>query len=90
MNIQPIDNTQNFQKRVYYSKYGFIEKTVYKFKDKEVEISKNYLNEQLLCTLIYVKQAGKWVKSKLKYFKDGKVCKTLTSSKDDKTVWSNK
>lgn len=85
-----IDKPPVFKKHIKYSKNGFIEKTVYKFKDKEFEVSSNYIGSDLLCTLIYVKQAGEWLKSKLKYYKDGKVYKTLTSDKNDKTVWSNK
>lgn len=91
MKIIPIDYSLSaFRRRIQYSQYGYIEKTVKKFKDKEVELSSNYVDNNLLCTLIYVKQAGKWLKSKLKYYRDGKVYKTLTSDNKDKCVWSNK
>jgi len=88
MNIIPIDYSfMAFRKRIYYGCGGYIEKSVKKFKDKEVELSSNYIDNKLYCTLIYVKKAGEWLKSKLKYYKDGKLEKVLTSDNKNKVIW---
>ena len=51
----------------------YVEKEVGSIKDKEVTISKNFMNDKLTSRLICVKdKADKWLKSKLKYFEDGK------------------
>jgi len=78
MKIQPIQNP-NFGIRIkptkttYYYPNCFVEKEIGLFKGKEVIISKNFINDKLSSRLIYVKdKAGKWLKSKLKYFEDGK------------------
>lgn len=50
-----------------------VEKEVGFYKDHHITLTKNYLDNQLISRLIYVKDnTGKWLKSKLKYFQDGK------------------
>ena len=86
MNIKPIlrnyytdERPLLFQKRIYYAKGCFIDKTSRFFFNKEYILTSNYIDNNLLSTLIYVKKAGKWVKSKLKLFENNKCYKTLRS-----------
>ena len=59
-------------KRIYYLPNGFIEKDIVRLKDHTLLIARNYPNGKLSSTLFYLKdKAGRWVKSKLKYFEDG-------------------
>ena len=59
-------------KRTYYLPNGFLEKDIVKLKDHTLLITRNYPNGELNSTLFYLKdQAGRWIKSKLKYFEDG-------------------
>jgi hypothetical protein len=49
-----------------------VEKEEGLFKGKQVILSKNFINDKLSSRLIYVKdEAGKWLKSKLKYLENG-------------------
>jgi hypothetical protein len=66
-------------KRIYYLPNGFMEKDIIKLKDHTLLITRNYPNGELSSTLFYLKdQAGRWIKSKLKYFEDG-IQKTIRS-----------
>jgi hypothetical protein len=59
-------------RRIYYLPNGFLEKDIVKLKDHTLLITRNYPNGELSSTLFYLKdQAGRWIKSKLKYFEDG-------------------
>lgn len=59
-------------KRVYYSPNSFLEEDIVKLKNHTLLIARNYPNGKLSSTLFYLKdQAGRWIKSKLKYFEDG-------------------
>ena len=49
-----------------------------KFKDYSFKVYNNFINGQKGSTLIILKKAGKWIKSKLKYMLDG----------ERKTLWS--
>lgn len=77
MKIQPIQSP-NFGVRLkptkvsHYYPNCFVEKEEGLFKGKQVIISKNFINDKLSSRLIYVKdEAGKWLKSKLKYLENG-------------------
>lgn len=59
-------------RRIYYLPNGFLEKDIVRLKDHTLLIARNYPNGKLSSTLFYLKdKAGRWVKSKLKYFEDG-------------------
>ena len=50
---------------------------------KQVIVSKEYYRGNLSSKLQYLKDAaGKWIKSKLDYFENGKIVKTLISKGD--------
>lgn len=68
-----------FKKRIYHTKGCYIDKNVRRIKDAEFTLTSTYVNDNLLSTLIYAKKAGAWVKSKLKYYKDGKLYKSIYS-----------
>lgn len=72
MHIKPIqfytdERPQLFKKRIDYAQGCYLERNIRKFKDREYTLYSNYIDEKLLSTLIYVKKAGNWIKSKLKY-----------------------
>lgn len=74
-----------FQKRINYAPNCYIERTSRKFRNKEYLVSSNYMDNSLISTLIYVKKAGDWIKSKLKYFRNGK-CYMIVRSQNDRMV----
>lgn len=83
MNVKPVDNT-NFRilikppkKRCYATDCWNI-KSVGKYKDYDVKVYNDYMYKKYRSTLICISKAGKWIKSKLKYF-DGSERKTLWS-----------
>ena len=56
-----------------YAPKCYITKDVGQFKDYNIRITRNYLNNKLASTLYYVTdKAGKWLRSKLKYIENGK------------------
>lgn len=76
MNIKPVDNL-NFgilknTKKCYYASHCWNVKTFGKYKDYDIKVFEDYINGQFCSTLISISKAGKWIKSKLKYFEDGK------------------
>jgi hypothetical protein len=69
-------------KRTYYLADCYWEKDIINLKDYTVSITRNYLENELVSKLIYVKdKAGKWVKSKLRYFENGKWKVTRSENK---------
>lgn len=91
MHIKPIqyfsdDRPQLFKKRIYYAQGCYLERNIRKFKDCEYTLSSNYIGDKLLSTLIYVKKAGTWIKSKLKIYDNGKCYKSLRSCNNDGAV----
>ena len=60
--------------RVYmYAPAKYLTEDFGRFKDYKIHITKSYINDKLSQKLFYVTDsAGKWIKSKLKYFEDGK------------------
>lgn len=66
-------------KRTYYLADCYWEKDIINLKDYTVSITKNFMGNRLCSKLYYVRdKAGKWIKSKLKYFEDG-IQKTIRS-----------
>lgn len=56
-----------------YAPKCYIVKDVGQFKDYNIRITRNYLNNKLASTLYYVTdKAGKWLRSKLKYIEGDK------------------
>lgn len=56
-----------------YAPKCYIVKDVGQFKDYNIRITRNYLNNKLASTLYYVTdKAGKWLRSKLKYVEGDK------------------
>ena len=92
MNIKPITNYFTderpllFKHKVYYAPNCFLEENIKKFKGKNFLIRNDYVDNKLISTLIYMTKAGKWVKSKLKIFREGKLAKTIRSQKSDRVV----
>ena len=87
MNIQPINEPVTFgvYKKTKLSRYAYkcyIERDYGEFKGYELAVQRNYLNGQLASTLISIKKAGEWVKSKLKYFSNGRKTKVLRGQND--------
>lgn len=77
MKVQKIQNP-NFGIRIKPTKTAlyypncYVQKEVGVYRGKEIIITKNFINDKLSSRLIYVKdQAGKWLKSKLKYLEGG-------------------
>ena len=88
MYVPPINISEIiFRHRVTISKGCYLEENIKNFKDKQVLIRNDYVDDKLISTLIYVSKAGKWLKSKLKVFHDGKRIQTLESrNKNDRMV----
>ena len=81
MQINPIDNTRfgilkNYKKYTYDYK-SFICMESGKFRDYDIKIRQDYKKGKLFSSLISINKAGRWVKSKLKYFENGKCVKTI-------------
>ena len=80
MKIQQVQQCNpNFEIRIkptktsYYYPNCYIQNEVGLFKGREIIISKNFIDDKISSRLIYIKdKTGKWLKSKLKYFEDGK------------------
>lgn len=69
-----------------YAPTCYITKDFGRFKDYKIHISKNYIENKLSSTLIYITdKADKWLVSKLKYFEGGER-KTLWSKNKDAMV----
>lgn len=82
MNIKPVENT-NFgilksTKKCVYAPNCWNTKTTGNYKDYEIRVFDNYINGRFCSTMICLRKAGEWVKSKLRYFEDGKM----------KSLWS--
>lgn len=92
MNIKPItnyipdDRPLLFKHKVYYEPNCFLEENIKRFKGKNFLIRNDYVNNKLISTLIYMTKAGKWVKSKLKIFREGKLAKVVRSQNGDRMV----
>ena len=87
MQIQPIQMTPGFglnsTRKIYFDTplIKRVVDTVHLGNGKKVIISKCYDYGNLISKLQYLKdEAGNWVKSKLKCYKNGKAVKTITSS----------
>ena len=73
----------NYTQKTYYDNrfVRHVTDTVHLDNGKKVIISKCYDYGNLISKLQYLKdEAGNWVKSKLKCYKNGKAVKTITSS----------
>mgnify|MGYP003298086406 CR=1 FL=1 len=83
MNIKPVENTSfgilvKPARKRYYAPNCWNIKSIGKYKDYDIKIYDDYMNKCYKSTLITISKAGKWIKSKLKYF-DGKENKVLWS-----------
>lgn len=83
MEIQPTSNI-NFgvlthTKTSKYAYKCYIDKFYGTYKGHDLFVQRNYINNKLCSTLISIKKAGEWVKSKLKYFDNGRQTKILRS-----------
>lgn len=85
MRIEPTEQTFGITTNRKISKYTyncFIEKSKGSYKGYDLSIQKNYINNRLCSTLICISKAGKWIKSKLKYFENGRQTKVLRSKNE--------
>lgn len=88
MKIQPTQTPSfgmNYTQKIYYDNrfIKHVTDTVHLDNGKKVIISKCYDYGNLTSKLQYLKdEAGNWVKSKLKCYKNGKAVKTITSKKE--------
>ena len=90
MQVPPISISEIiFRRKIVIERGCFIEENVKKFKDKQVLIRDDYVDNKRILTLIYVSKAGKWLKSKLKVFNNGKKIQILESKNKDFTNAKN-
>lgn len=88
MKLEPISSNTfglNKQTKIMYTKpyTKIITDTVKLANGKKILYSKTYEGNTLTSKLSYLKNAaGEWVKSRLRYYKGGKVVKTLNSEKE--------
>ena len=88
MKLEPISSNTfglNKQTKIMYTKpyTKIITDTVKLANGKRILYSKTYEGNTLTSKLSYLKNAaGEWVKSRLRYYKGGKVVKTLDSQKE--------
>ena len=88
MKLEPISSNTfglNKQTKIMYTKpyTKIITDTVKLANGKKILYSKTYEGNTLTSKLSYLKNAaGEWVKSRLRYYKGGKVVKTLDSQKE--------
>lgn len=88
MKLEPISSNTfglNKQTKIMYTKpyTKIITDTVKLANGKMILYSKTYEGNTLTSKLSYLKNAaGEWVKSRLRYYKGGKVVKTLDSQKE--------
>ena len=83
--------TQNFEanknvKTINRSPINRVEITDIQFKNLRVVKRKEFIQDTLNYSLITLYKAGKWIKSKLTYFKNGKVSQTIRSKANDNMV----
>ena len=68
-------------KKTYYLADCWLEKDFGSYKGFDISITKHFMENKLVSKLFYVKKAGKWIQSKLKYFENGKCKVTRSESK---------
>jgi hypothetical protein len=68
-------------KKIYYLADCWLEKDFASYKGFDISITKHFMGNKLISKLFYVKKAGEWIKSKLRYFEDGKWKVTRSESK---------
>lgn len=76
--------TTKFPKKNIYAPNCWNEMSEGSFKNYNFKVFKNYINGTYGSTLIVLKNGEKWIKSKLKYFEDGKLKALWSYAKEKK------
>ena len=83
MNINPVSLSFGILKSNKSYIYGYkscINNMTGKYKDYNIKVRNDYVLGELHTSLIYISRYGEWIKSKLRYFENGKVSKVFYSS----------